>query len=184
MSEDVAKKNKQQTQQSQAVANMQQIIEYVANNRTDAEALGKVCEVVAAELLAYAAGEDVPIIAEFCARLVISEKILLALATQSATLATALDVVDTKKRASLERRIYSTELNATIGANLLKSWREQPITIEQTTDNRPWRYKDYPWWMLDSEKSKMFIDLTHECLALEAEAKGGEQRYQNTHESS
>jgi hypothetical protein len=36
-----------------------------------------------------------------------------------------LKLLETKKRGALERMIYGAELNATIGANLLKTWREQ-----------------------------------------------------------
>jgi hypothetical protein len=36
-----------------------------------------------------------------------------------------LELLETKKRGALERMIYAAQLNATIGANLLKTWREQ-----------------------------------------------------------
>jgi hypothetical protein len=84
-------------------------------------------DLVAIHLLAYTRSTEIPILSEYCADNDLYEEYLLNLATDSLTLMGAVKLLETKKRAALERKIYNAELNATIGAHLLKLWRETTI---------------------------------------------------------
>jgi len=75
-------------------------------------------------LLAYINETEVPILSEFCALLNLWEEYIFDLADKSNIINATIKVLENKKRSALERKIYTGELNATIGGNLLKSWRE------------------------------------------------------------
>jgi hypothetical protein len=84
-------------------------------------------------MVSYIEKTEIPIIAEFCAELYIFEEFLLTEAAKSQTLQRTIKLLENKKRAALERKIYTSELNATIGANLLKTWREEKPEIPTAT---------------------------------------------------
>jgi len=79
-------------------------------------------EVYPDSLLGYIDKTDLPILEEFC----VQQKISLEEFLESANdkIRELLKLLETKKRATLERMIYSGQLNATIGAHLIKYWRE------------------------------------------------------------
>jgi hypothetical protein len=79
----------------------------------------------------YIKKTDIPILSEFCAELDIYEEALLMFCSDSKELRMMIKILENKKRAALERKIYTQELNATIGANLLKTWRENESVIPE-----------------------------------------------------
>jgi len=76
------------------------------------------------KLREYVFVTEVPILAEFCAESNMYEEFILKLAQDDMMLLLIIKILENKKRAALERKIYAQELNATIGAHLLKTWRE------------------------------------------------------------
>ena len=99
-------------------ANPQQVIDPTNPDPT------KFLEAVANSLTEYVKETDVPILAEYAANTGLYEELILQFAFQSQEISFAIKLLENKKRAALERRIYEAELNATIGSQLLKSWRE------------------------------------------------------------
>jgi len=80
---------------------------------------------LAAALMKYIQETEVPILSEFCVQCSIYESAVKGLCSESELLRFAVNSLENKKRAALERKIYSQELNATIGAHLLKRWHEE-----------------------------------------------------------
>jgi hypothetical protein len=85
-------------------------------------------ECLAVDLMSYINKTDVPILAEYCAENKVYEDFILKHAKESLELQTAVAILETKKRGTLERMIYTSEINATIGGQLIKSWRETVLT--------------------------------------------------------
>jgi len=70
-------------------------------------------------LLEYTENTEIPIMTEFYAKNnIFRENLTMGIAKM------LIKLCEQKKRAALERKIYSGELNATIGVQLLKQWRE------------------------------------------------------------
>jgi hypothetical protein len=76
--------------------------------------------------MSYISKTEIPILAEYAADVGVPEYYLRSLAAVEVEFEYALKILETKKRAALERKIYSGELNATIGTHVLKMWREEP----------------------------------------------------------
>ena len=79
---------------------------------------------IAVDLLEYVKKTEIPILSEYCAENDLYEEYLLQYSSDSPALQTIIRILENKKRAALERKIYSAELNATIGAHLMKTWHE------------------------------------------------------------
>jgi hypothetical protein len=73
----------------------------------------------------YIKATEIPILGEFSVSIGFSEWRIKAEAEESKYLQYLVSYLESKKKAALERKIYNGELNATIGANLLKTWREK-----------------------------------------------------------
>jgi len=80
---------------------------------------------ISSELEIYFTETEVPIFQEFCTLYGYPTAFVLNIAEKNVRLKVLLDMMATKKRAALERKIYNSELNATIGSQLMKSWREE-----------------------------------------------------------
>jgi hypothetical protein len=80
---------------------------------------------ISSEMGKYVSETQTPLLSEFCANYGYLDEIVKGLSRQDERLRLTLMALEGKKRSSLERRIYEGELNATIGAHLLKSWREE-----------------------------------------------------------
>ena len=111
---------------------------------------------VASVLLDYVKKTEIPILSEFCVQNDLYEEFLLQYSNDSSYLRTAILFLENKKRASLERKIYSGELNATIGAHLMKTWRE--IVVPEP----PAKFRVATITELDE------LDLTNEEIAIYA----------------
>lgn len=101
------------TRTRKSVANLQQSV-----------SASEIPKYIALELMTYIQATETPILSEFCAQNYIYQEFLLKLAQEDPNIKTCVQILETKKRAALERKIYTQELNATIGGQLLKSWRE------------------------------------------------------------
>jgi hypothetical protein len=80
---------------------------------------------ISGQLELYFTETEVPIFEEFCTLFGYPTNFVLNISEENVRLKVLLDMMKTKKRASLERKIYNSEINATIGAQLMKSWREE-----------------------------------------------------------
>lgn len=147
MREDVA--NKKPAQLSQGVETMQQLI---------AEVAARMSGIVGGELSEYLAKTEIPILQEFCSQYGYTEEKINEKRSEP-IIKELLERLETKKRGALERMIYSGELNATIGAHLLKAWRELPPPP-----------KTYPgsidWNKLTDDEAKEYIRITHKAHGL------------------
>jgi hypothetical protein len=104
--------------------------------------LGDIPTTILAELIGYTKKTEIPIFEEFCAELGVIPEFIINIDNDS--IRTAIKILENKKKATLERKIYDAQLNATIGANLLKSWREEsgkptPLTIHQIANGHQLR---------------------------------------------
>jgi len=113
---------------------------------------------IAAGLMAYTNQTETPILSEYCAEVLLYEEFILSMAANSGEIELAVKILENKKRASLERKIYTQELNATIGANLLKSWREE-ITPEQAPKLRSATVLELHEVGASNEEIKIFFDI-------------------------
>jgi len=114
----------EKTQQTESVENM----EHIQDNDTplDDDMIAKgVSALIISELTPYIDETEIPILGEFCAAKKYVEDLVIVLGAKDRHLGLILRILESKKRSSLERRIYEGELNATIGAHLLKTWREE-----------------------------------------------------------
>jgi len=119
-------------------------------------------ECIAIDLMEYTKQTDVPILAEYCAKNELYEDFLLNLASKSKKLSISVKILQNKKRAALERKIYTAELNATIGVHLLKQWSEPVIPelprLRVATMDELFELK------LSSEEIKIYSDVSRELM--------------------
>lgn len=106
----------------------------------------------------YLTNTDLPILAEYCANHNYPVKNVLAAAAENKIIDMFITLIETKKRAALERMIYTGQLNATIGLHLLKTWQDYKIPPQELP----------PTWieMLTPEEAKKYHELTHKANGL------------------
>jgi len=115
---------------------------------------------IIASLREYIINTDLPILREFCAENNYPEENIISLAAENRLIGIFLNLMETKKRAKLERMIYNGELNATIGLHLLKSWGE--VKLPDKLPPEPWITK------LSAKEAKQYHTLTHKIHGLSA----------------
>jgi hypothetical protein len=120
---------------------------------------GTKLEDVAINLLSYIQDTEVPILSEYCASISIYEEVLQLLANNSEPLKTVLKILENKKRAALERKIYTAELNATIGAHLLKIWHESKPDIREPKVYKPFSIAEMDAAGFSNAEINVFCDL-------------------------
>jgi hypothetical protein len=87
-------------------------------------------------LIEYIEETEIPILSEYCAYIGVYEDIFKKHCDDEKT-QFLLKILENKKRAALERKIYSGELNATIGGQLLKRWNEEMRPEEKKPTHIP-----------------------------------------------
>jgi hypothetical protein len=108
------------------------------------------------DIQTYLNETKVPILGEFCIKYDYSEEEF----DNDETLAIIKKMFERRKRVALERMIYSGELNATIGALLLKKWQETEVPKQMPAHDIPWAIN------LTPEESKQYHKLTHKAMGL------------------
>ena len=101
------------------VANEQQDIHGAALEPEEPKQPGYT-ELIAIDILSYVKNTEIPLLAEYAAQNDLHELYFQQLAAADELLDAALRILETKKRAALERSLYSGELNATVGVHLIK----------------------------------------------------------------
>jgi hypothetical protein len=95
------------------------------------------------KLSKYIDETETPILCEFCAENKILEDYFY-LHEDEAEAKRILKLLEQKKRASLERKIYEGKLNATVGTHLIKSWHEKnPEKITEAESTSKTKFKKY-----------------------------------------
>jgi hypothetical protein len=80
---------------------------------------------ISAHFFTYITETDLPIAEEYFVRYGINAQMADYMTSENKLFAMCVELLETKRRAALERMIFSGELNATIGSQMLKSWREE-----------------------------------------------------------
>ena len=82
---------------------------------------------LAKSMVEYTKETEIPILSEFAALEGLCEEIIIYNCSHSKEINEAVKTLETKKRGTLERKIYAGTINATIGVNLLKIFHEERL---------------------------------------------------------
>ena len=112
---------------------------------------------IAVTLTEYISKTELPILSEFCVEYDLYEELIIAMCPESKEIYHAIKILENKKRAALERKIYTSELNATIGAHLMKNWAE--IVVPEKQKYRVALLIELDELELTSEEIKIYSDI-------------------------
>ena len=140
---------------------MLQLCDNIKDLSADGDSFAKALTcMIAKQLNEYIAETEIPILSEFCSKYGYFEDLITAAASDD-TIKIMLKLLEAKKRGRLERMIYTGELNATIGAHLIKSWKEfEPPKEEEPEMPELWILT------LTPEEAQQYVELEHKIHGL------------------
>ena len=116
---------------------------------------------IAEQLNEYINKTEIPILSEFCSEYGYFEDLITSAAASDDAIKIMLKLFEAKKRGKLERMIYTGELNATIGAHLMKSWKEFELPKEEEPE------MPESWILtLTPEEAQQYVELEHKIHGL------------------